>query len=112
MKIYQQKTNPANVYLVIYWDSLKPEYIKKISFNQKLFFDDVINTTEDTCLVRTSFQTSPGFSILKRKYYNIYGIGNENVNAWANLTKEDFENGATYISVMEQNLEALKEALY
>lgn len=29
-----------------------------------------------------------------------------------NVTKEDFENGATYISVMEQNLEALKEALY
>lgn len=29
-----------------------------------------------------------------------------------NVTKEDFENGATYVSVMEQNLEALKEALY
>lgn len=29
-----------------------------------------------------------------------------------NVTKKDFENGATYISVMEQNLEALKEALY
>ena len=29
-----------------------------------------------------------------------------------NVTKEDFKNGATYISVMEQNLEALKEALY
>lgn len=29
-----------------------------------------------------------------------------------NVTKEDFENGATYISVMKQNLEALKEALY
>lgn len=29
-----------------------------------------------------------------------------------NVTKEDFENGATYISVMEQNLESLKEALY
>lgn len=29
-----------------------------------------------------------------------------------NVTKDDFENGATYISVMEQNLEALKEALY
>ena len=29
-----------------------------------------------------------------------------------NVTKNDFENGATYISVMEQNLEALKEALY
>lgn len=29
-----------------------------------------------------------------------------------NVTKADFENGATYISVMEQNLEALKEALY
>lgn len=29
-----------------------------------------------------------------------------------NVTKEAFENGATYISVMEQNLEALKEALY
>lgn len=29
-----------------------------------------------------------------------------------NVTKEDFENGATYISIMEQNLEALKEALY
>lgn len=29
-----------------------------------------------------------------------------------NVIKEDFENGATYISVMEQNLEALKEALY
>lgn len=29
-----------------------------------------------------------------------------------NVTKEDFENGATYISVMEQNLKALKEALY
>lgn len=29
-----------------------------------------------------------------------------------NVTKEDFENGATYISVMEQNLVALKEALY
>lgn len=91
MKIYQQKTNPTNVYLVIYWDSLRLEYIKKISFNQKLFFDDVINTNEDTCLVRTSFQTSPGFAILKRKRYNIYGVGNENVNTWANFTKEDFE---------------------
>lgn len=29
-----------------------------------------------------------------------------------NVSKEDFENGATYVSVMEQNLEALKEALY
>lgn len=28
-----------------------------------------------------------------------------------NVTKEDFENGATYISVMKQNLKALKEAL-
>lgn len=29
-----------------------------------------------------------------------------------NVTKEDFENGVTYISLMEQNLKALKEALY
>ena len=88
MRIYQQKTNPANVCLVIYWDSLKLEHIKKINFNQKLFFDDVININEDTCLVRTSFQTSPSFATLKRKYYNIYGIGDENTNAWANFTKK------------------------
>ena len=31
------------------------------------------------------------FAILKRKYYNTYGIGDENTNAWANSTKEDFE---------------------
>lgn len=91
MRIYQQKTNPANICLVIYWDSSKLEHIKKISFNQKLFFDDVININEDTCFVRTSFQTVPDFAILKRKRYNIYGIGDENANAWANFTKEDFE---------------------
>ena len=72
MRIYQQKTNPANICLVIYWDSSKLEHIKKISFNQKLFFDDVININEDTCLVRTSFQTVPDFAVLKRKRYNIY----------------------------------------
>lgn len=91
MKIYQHKTNPTNVCLVICWDNLRPEHIKKISFNQKLFFNDVININEDTCLVRTSFQTSPGFAVLKRKRYNIFGVGDENKNAWANFTKEDFE---------------------
>ena len=29
-----------------------------------------------------------------------------------NLTKEEFESGATYISLMEQNLANLQEALY
>ncbi len=29
-----------------------------------------------------------------------------------NVTKQEFENGATYISLMEQNLDALKEALF
>ena len=29
-----------------------------------------------------------------------------------NLTKEDFEAGATYLSLMEENLMVLKEALY
>lgn len=29
-----------------------------------------------------------------------------------NVTKQEFENGATYISLMEQNLNALKEALF
>ncbi len=29
-----------------------------------------------------------------------------------NVTKQEFENGATYVSLMEQNLDALKEALF
>ncbi|MDF3003433.1 MAG: transporter substrate-binding protein, partial [Bacillota bacterium] len=29
-----------------------------------------------------------------------------------NLTKQDFENGETYLSLMEKNVDALKEALY
>ena len=28
-----------------------------------------------------------------------------------NVSKDDFENGATYLSLMEQNVAALKEAL-
>lgn len=33
------------------------------------------------------------------------------LNAVHNVSKEDFENGATYLSLMEENLKSLKEAL-
>ncbi len=39
------------------------------------------------------------------------GAKSELLNAVHNVTKDDFENGATYISLMQHNAEVLKEAL-